>query len=306
MKFTIKILLTIIVLISSCTPTNSIEIIEFNQQKSFQHLKNQISFGPRIPYTEAHEKTVQYITKELDNSGWRTEIQEFTAGSHQGKNVVGKYGYGEPWIILGAHFDTRLISDRELNPEKILTPVPGANDGASGVAVLLELANWLPGILEENLHQNQEFEEGLVQQIWLVFFDLEDNGEIPGYDWILGSTEFVNSLENTPSAAVILDMIGDSNLKIYIESNSDYALSEEIWGYADELGYGEHFIPHVKYSIIDDHTPFLEKGIAAVDIIDFEYAYWHTTQDTIDKVSPESLKVVGDTILEWIQNKRFN
>ncbi len=216
------------------------------------------------------------------------------------------WGEGEPWIIIGAHYDTRLISDRELDPSKLLTPVPGANDGASGVAVLLELARVLPGILEENLHQNQRYDSSSIQQVWLVFFDLEDNGDIPGYDWILGSTEFVKSLEKSPSAAVIIDMIGDSNLKIYIESNSDYDLSEEIWEHASNLGYSEHFIPQAKYSIIDDHTPFLENGIDAVDIIDFEYAYWHTTQDTIDKVSPESLKVVGDTIIEWIQNKRFD
>ena len=194
----------------------------------------------------------------------------------------------------------------ELDANKKLTPGPGANDGASGVAVLLELARVLPGILEENLQQNQIYDDSSVQQVWLVFFDLEDNGDIPGYDWILGSTEFVKSLEEHPSAAVIIDMIGDSNLKIYIEANSNEYLSEEIWEHANKLGYGEQFIPQSKYSILDDHIPFLENGIDAVDIIDFDYAYWHTTQDTIDKVSPESLKIVGDTLLKWIQNKRFD
>ena len=140
----------------------------------------------------------------------------------------------------------------------------------------------------------------------LQIFHLEDNGDIPGYDWILGSTEFVKSLEAHPSAAVIIDMIGDSNLNIYIEANSNEFLSQEIWEHANKLGYGEQFIPQSKYSILDDHIPFLENGIDAVDIIDFEYAYWHTTQDTIDKVSPDSLKVVGDTLLEWIKNKRFD
>jgi Zn-dependent M28 family amino/carboxypeptidase len=304
----INFFLLILILTSSCSTNSSetTETFEFNHNLSFNHLQKQVLFGPRIPGSEAHENTAAYIIGELKNTGWKTEIHEFTVNDHYGKNLIGKWGTGEPWLILGAHYDTRLISDRELSPNNRLTPVPGANDGASGVAVLLELARVLPGILEENLHQNQKFENSGFQNVWLVFFDLEDNGDIPGYDWILGSTEFVKTLENTPSAVVILDMIGDSNLKIYIESNSDYDLSEEIWEQASNLGYSEQFIPKVKYSIIDDHTPFLENGIKAVDIIDFEYAHWHTTQDTIDKVSPESLKVVGDTILAWILNKRFN
>ena len=305
MKNFINISLLLIILTYSCIGNPS-KTAYFDQDASFQHLKNQVLFGPRIPGSEAHKNAINYITGELKKYGWETEIQEFTINDQHGKNVIGKWGAGKPWLILGAHYDTRVISDRELNPNKIQTPVPGANDGASGVAVLLELARVLPGILEANLHQNERFEDFTIQQVWLVFFDLEDNGDIPGYDWILGSTEFVKELESKPSAAVILDMIGDSNLKIYIESNSDYGLSAEIWQHANNLGYSEKFIPQVKYSIIDDHTPFLENGIKAVDIIDFEYAYWHTTQDTIDKVSPESLKIVGDTILDWIQNKRFD
>ncbi len=95
-------------------------------------------------------------------------------------------------------------------------------------------------------------------------------------------------------------MIGDADLNIYYERNSDPAISADIWSQAGELGYGEQFIPVEKYSMLDDHTPFLEAGIPAVDIIDFDYPYWHTTGDTSDKVSAASLKAVGDTIRAWL------
>jgi len=139
--------------------------------------------------------------------------------------------------------------------------------------------------------------------LWLVFFDAEDNGRIEGWDWILGSRAFVDSLQFKPEAAVIVDMIGDADLQIYLERNSDKVLRDEIWQAAAGLGYDEVFIPEEKHSMLDDHTPFLEAGIPAVDIIDFDYPYYHTTQDTPDKVSAESLQVVGDTLLTWIESK---
>ena len=95
-------------------------------------------------------------------------------------------------------------------------------------------------------------------------------------------------------------MIGDADLNIYLEKNSNVAIRTEIWSTAEKLGYGEQFINEEKFSMLDDHTPFLEAGIPAVDIIDFDYPYWHTTQDTPDKVSAESLQAVGDTLLNWV------
>ena len=157
--------------------------------------------------------------------------------------------------------------------------------GVERVAVLLELARSLPGD---------------TVPIWLVFFDAEDNGRIEGWDWILGSREFVKNNPVQPRAAVIVDMIGDADLNIYKEHNSNPALTDEIWEVANGLGYGSKFIPEYKHSMIDDHTPFLEAGIPAVDIIDFDYPYWHTVQDTPDKVSAESLQIVGETLRVWI------
>jgi Zn-dependent M28 family amino/carboxypeptidase len=113
----------------------------------------------------------------------------------------------------------------------------------------------------------------------------------------------VDKLEFRPEAVVIVDMIGDADLNIYIEQNSNSALVNEIWNIAAELGYEQSFIPEPKYSILDDHTPFLQAGIPAVDIIDFDYPYWHTTNDTVDKVSAESLRVVGTTLQEWITRR---
>jgi Zn-dependent M28 family amino/carboxypeptidase len=160
------------------------------------------------------------------------------------------------------------------------------------VAVLLELARVLPN--------------DLPGQIWLVFFDAEDNGHIPGWDWILGSRAFVSLLQDKPDAAIVVDMIGDKDLTIYQEGYSDIELTTKIWGIAQELGYSHIFIPDVKHTILDDHVPFLQAGIPAIDIIDIDYPYWHTVADTPDKVSSQSLQFVGDTLLTYLnlQNRK--
>lgn len=262
----------------------------FDGQRAFEDVRFQTGLGPRIPGSEAHRKIVNWMVSELENQGWQTNIQETEMMDHPVKNVIatrsGKDALHSPWIILGAHYDSRLYADQDPDPTKRSQPVPGANDGASGVAVLLELARTLPPDIPAN--------------VWLVFFDAEDNGNISGWDWILGSQAFVSQLEDKPEAAVIVDMIGDSDLNIYIEQNSDATLTAQIWAQAAELGYASSFIPIPRYSILDDHTPFLRAGIPAVDIIDFDYPYWHTTSDTFDKVSPQSLQTVGDVLTAWL------
>ncbi len=259
---------------------------EFDGGRAMQDVIAQVEFGPRTPGSQAHGQTVAYITSQLENAGWQTQVQETTRMNHSIRNVIARRGNGTPWIILGAHYDTRFFSDQETDPSFQLTPVPGANDGASGVAVLLELARVLPA--------------NLPLEIWLVFFDAEDQGRISDWDWILGSRAFVESLTAYPDKVVIVDMIGDADLNIYQERNSDPALTSEIWEVAASLGYQAYFIPETKYSILDDHTPFLEKGITAIDIIDFDYPYWHTTADTLDKVSSQSLEIVGKTLYHWL------
>jgi Zn-dependent M28 family amino/carboxypeptidase len=263
------------------------QAVKFDGERALRDVEYQVSLGPRTPGSRAHCQTVEWIAAELEQNGWEVEIQESVKMGHTIRNVVGKRGEGgEPWTILGAHYDTRLVADQDPDPEKRSLPVPGGNDGASGVAVLLELARTLPGSLD--------------QEVWLVFFDAEDNGDITGWDWILGSQAFVEQLEGKPDAAVILDMIGDADLNIHLERNSDPALSAEIWAQAAGLGYSSQFIPTPKYGMLDDHTPFLRADIPAVDLIDFDYPYWHTTEDTADKVSARSLQVVGETVGEWL------
>jgi hypothetical protein len=144
----------------------------------------------------------------------------------------------------------------------------------------------------------------MASQVWLVFFDAEDQGRIEGWDWILGSRAFAESLQGTPDSVIIVDMIGDADLNIYYERNSDAELSQAIFETAHELGYADQFIQEEKYSILDDHTPFLELDIPAVDLIDFDYPYWHTTADTADKVSSESLSAVGVTLRHWILQQK--
>lgn len=281
----------------SATPTKIPEPEAFNGERAMQAAAVQLAFGPRTVGSAAHLKTGDWIAHTLRDAGWEVEIQETVYQGQPVRNIIGKRGAGAPWVILGAHYDSRLAADRDPDPQKLAEPVPGANDGASGVAVLLELARVLPGQLENRI------DSGLprANQVWMVFFDSEDNGRLPGWDWILGSRAFVQSLAERPDAAVIVDMIGDADLNVYQEHNSDPRLNQEIWAQAAALGYGELFIPENKHSILDDHTPFLEIGIPAADLIDFDYPYYHTTADTIDKLSPASLKAIGDTLIAWLR-----
>ena len=258
---------------------------DFSGDVAYRHVLAQVEMGPRTPGSEAHNQVTEYIQAELEAHEWPVEFHTATMLGHPIRNVVAKRGEGSPWIIIGAHYDSRFFADEDPDPSMRSEPVPGANDGASGVAVLLELARVLPAELPA--------------EIWLVFFDAEDQGRIEGWDWILGSRAFAESLETEPDAVVIVDMIGDADLNIYQERNSDPELTQQIWSIAQQAGY-EQFIAEPKYSILDDHTPFLERGITAIDIIDFDYPYWHTTADTADKVAPESLEAVGRTLQIWL------
>jgi glutaminyl-peptide cyclotransferase len=258
----------------------------FDGERAYQDVLTQVAFGPRLPGSDAHGQAVAWMQEQLSASGWEVELQETIYQNQPVRNVIAKRGTGRPWIILGAHYDSRFKADSDPDPARRDDPVPGANDGASGVAVLLELARVLPDDLD--------------YEIWLVMFDAEDQGRLPGWDWILGSRAFVEALEEEPDAAVIVDMIGDADLNILMERNSDREITEDIWEVAALRGHGDVFIPELGYSILDDHTPFLEQGIRAIDIIDFDYPYWHTVEDTPDKVSPKSLFAVGDTLLYWL------
>jgi glutaminyl-peptide cyclotransferase len=258
----------------------------FDGQRAYRDVEYQMSLGPRTPGSTAHNQAAAWIATTLSAQGWQIENQRSEMMGHPINNIIARRGSGNPWIIIGAHYDSRMLADHDPDPTKRSLPVPGADDGASGVAVLTELGRTLPS--------------NTPGQVWLVFFDAEDQGNIPGWDWILGSQVVADRLSGKPDAVVVLDMIGDENPQFYLESNSTPSLCKSIWAVADQSGYQDEFIPQNKYSMLDDHTPFLNKGISACDIIDFDYPYWHTTSDTVDKVSPKSLAIVGNVMLKWL------
>ncbi len=260
-------------------PTPTASAGKFDGQRALQHVQAQMSIGPRPTGSDAGRKTGDYIVAQLREQGWQVEEQEFVYLGVPGRNIIGKAGEG-PVAVIGAHYDTRRLADNDPDPSLRTAPVPGANDGASGVAVLLELARTLD-------------KERLRNEVWLTFFDAEDNGRLDGWDFIAGSTEMAGRLTVKPEMVVIADMIGDRDQQIYKEQNSNPELVAKIWDIAARLGYAEVFLPTAKWAMLDDHTPFLQKGIPAVDLIDFDYPYWHTTQDTADKIAPESLERVG-------------
>lgn len=263
-------------------------VSRFDGARALKDVSNQVAFGARTPNSAAHAKTVEYIQRELSLAGWQSEIITAQSGGQTALNILATRNKETPVLLLGAHYDSRLLADNDPTPANQALPVPGANDGASGVAVLLELARTLPAKSTPAA---------------LLFIDIEDNGRIPGWDWILGSRAFAATLPIAPpKAVVIIDMIGDADLNIYMEQNSDAGLTRQIWQTAKTLGYESAFIPQEKYRVEDDHLPFIEKGLRAVDLIDLDYPYWHTTQDTPDKVSAKSLQTVGETLLAWIRD----
>lgn len=264
---------------------------QFDGAQAFAQLEAQMAFGPRWPGSPGHAAVGDFIIAELEALGWQVEEQPLEYRGVEGRNIIGRANEGAgPVIIIGAHYDTRRIADQTPGGVQDELPVPGAVDGASGVAVLLELARTL------DLQQ-------VPAEIWLAFFDMEDNGSggLEGWDWIVGSTQMAENLTVTPQAMVLVDMIGDADQQLYYEGNSDVALRELLWSIAADLGYGDAFIPQLRYTMIDDHVPFVRRGIPAVDIIDFDYPYWHTVEDTTDKASAESLERVGRTIEYWLE-----
>ncbi len=257
----------------------------FNGNRAYADVQTQYAFGPRIPGSDAHARALDWMRSELEAAGWQVDLQQSVMMGHPVQNLVATRGSQTPVILLGAHYDSRLWADNDPNPANRTQPVPGADDGGSGVAVLLELARTLP---EDTV------------PVELAFFDAEDNGKIPGWDWLLGSKAFIANMNSKPREMILLDMVGETGLSIPMEGNSDPALRTSIWDTAAKLGYGKVFIPQVKYNIEDDHLPFIQAGIPSVDIIDIDYTYWHTISDTPDHVSAQSLQIVGDVLWTWL------
>ena len=275
----------------------------FDGRRAYADLEKQCSFGPRVAGTSGHEKAGQFLFEQLKKTTDICRTQEFTvydsaAGMERKMlNIVASYyPDSDRRIMLCAHWDSRPQSDMELDSSKMDLPIPGANDGASGTALLLEIGR----ILKDNRPP---------VGIDIVLFDGEDYGssQWPG-GWFLGSKHFVRSSRGyRPRAAMLVDMIGDSDLLIYREAISEmYSkdLNNYIWKIAGEVG-SDAFVDAVKDTISDDHIPLIGAGIKAIDIIDFHYPYWHTQEDTPDKCSAESLAEVGRVIVAAIFDQRI-
>jgi predicted small lipoprotein YifL len=260
----------------------------FEGERAMAHAVAQCEIGPRPAGSEALVRTRDYIQSVLEAEGWTVVRQD---GEFMGvpiHNVVGVKGEGVARMV-GAHFDTRPVADQD--PTSPTTPIVGGNDGASGVAILLELARTL------------EVPEG--RQVQLAFFDAEDRGNLDGWPFSVGARQMASALPvDRPEAMVVLDMVGDADLQIFRERHSDLALTDVLFATADALGFSENgFYNRDKYTIIDDHLPFLEQGIPAADLIDFDYPYWHTVEDTCDKLGVESLFKVGRVVEVWLEGE---
>lgn len=273
------------VLLLGCSAQPGPALGGFDGDRALQHAQAQCAFGPRPVGSEALARTGDYIISQLDGFGWEVQTQEFEYQGFPIRNMIGRKGEGSV-VILGAHYDTRPLADRD--PQRPEEPIVGGNDGASGVAVLLELARMLGSVQLE-------------KEVWLAFFDAEDRGRIEGWPFSVGARYMAEHLNIMVEAVIVVDMVGDRDQQLYYEGNSDPSLRERLWSLAAELGYEDYFIPEVRHTLTDDHVPFVERGIPAVDIIDFDYPYWHTTKDTCDKISSESLDRVGEVLVRFVQ-----
>ena len=296
----ILIIIVSSILVEGCT----ISVPDFSGESAFHYLEKQCSFGPRNPGSNGHEQCEEYLIHTLSEFADTVFSQPFLQ-SIPGKsdtlemtNIVGIFfGSGTKSLLLGAHWDTRPTADHDVNPERRNKPILGANDGASGVAVLLETAR----ILTQNPHD---------ETIYIVFFDAEDLGiEGNPRSYALGAQFFAKNLPiPKPGNAIVLDMVGDAELHLPIERNS-YAqnptLVKFLWTLADELEL-DAFDKQLQYEIYDDHVPLWEEAqIPAIDIIDFNYPnrwsnFWHTHEDTPIHCSVESLYQVGTLINHYI------
>lgn len=282
---------------SSARPTASPPVaVTFNGERAMDHVKKQLEFGPRPPDTPSLAKTRAYIVNELKSYGLTVSLDEFTAGTPQGEkkmaNIVAEIpGETKTLILITSHYDSKSFQD--------MTFV-GANDPATSVATLLEIGRVL-GSRKEKPKATYR----------LVFFDGEESfcegwsdcGDSESPDNTYGSRHYVsqlrahNELDNM-RAMILLDMMGYKNLELGRDPTSTRWLQDIIWQTGRELGYGKIFVDREEGVGGDDHEPFLRAGLEAVDVIQLtSYPHWHRADDTIDKVSAQSMKIVGDTIL---------
>ena len=265
---------------------------QFSGQKALTHVQRQVDLGPRPPGSEAISKTRQYIDSQLQACGWRVLRQQFVDNTPRGAvefvNLIARFGSATPSFLLCSHYDTKTFENVRF---------VGADDGGSSTGLLLELARILATQPE------------LASKIELVFFDGEEAYEqFSAHDGLYGSRHFADDIAAQGivrqfRGGMLFDMVGDRSLDITLPVDSPAAMARDLFASADALGLRKYFT-YLSGSggITDDHTPLNAMGIPTLDVIDFDYAWWHTPADTTDKLSAESLQIVGSVALYYLVN----
>jgi glutaminyl-peptide cyclotransferase len=276
---------------------------EFVSGTAFEYLRTQVGFGNRIPGTPPHDRMAAWLDSLLRARADTLIVQSWTHVTADDdtlhlRNFVARFNpKATTRLLFLAHWDTRPISDGP-NSKNPKAPVPGANDGASGVAVLLGVADAL---------KRQPPAIG----VDLLFDDGEDYGDFNRHpdDVLMGARYYASHLPPgpTPKYAVLFDLVADKDLKIYQEGNSLTGAPEIVqlvWATARKLGKQAIFVDSPKHTLTDDHVELQKVGIKAIDVVDFDYPSWHTPEDTIDKVSAASLQEVGDLAMALIRQEK--
>jgi hypothetical protein len=289
--------LAVLAFLGGCSSPPPAPPREFDGATAFRYAEAQVAFGPRVPGTEGHRRMAAWLDSLARAKADSVLIQDWVNVTAKGArvplhNVMMRFNpAAADRILFLAHWDTRPTADKAINPEDRNKPIPGANDGASGVAVLLGVADALrktPSSLGVDL----------------LFVDGEDFGSFEdSTETLLGARYYAKNQAPGPKPlfAVLFDMIGDRDLQIYQEGNSLLGapeVVERVWEAAKIAGYSKVFIAAPRHTLVDDHLPLQQAGIRAIDVIDYDYgnnnSLWHTPDDTIDKLSVQSLQAVGD------------
>jgi len=267
--------------------------VSFDGEAALRYAKVQVDFGPRVPGTPGWQKAGDWIVAEMRQRADTVIEQRWWHRLAKGdsipmRNILVRYRpEATDRILYVTHWDTRPIADSETDTVKAKQPIPGANDGASGVGLFVALGD----ILKKTPPK---------VGVDLLFVDGEDYGNFnTNADVLIGSTYFAQHLPSPdykPIFGVLWDMIGDKDLQIYQESNSMEAAPEvvsRVWDAAEKLGYANAFIAQPRYRVTDDHVPLLQAGLRVIDVIDLDYPDHHKLSDTMDKISAKSLSTVG-------------
>lgn len=281
--------------------TSAPSVVEFDGRKAMDYVRAQLAFGPRVPGTAAHREAGDWLVREFGSRADTVLVQAWTHTTADGRrlpmrNVLASFNPSAPRRVLYvAHWDSRPRSEKASDASRRTLPVPGANDGASGVAILLALADALKA-------------KPSAIGVDLLLVDGEDWGDFDSNtDVLIGSRYFAANLPDpdyNPEFGIVWDMVGKPNAQFLYESNSVRAapdVVQRVWGTAAAIGHGAYFPTREYGAIMDDHVPLIEVGLRVIDVIDLDFAHHHTPEDTEDKVSPQTLQAVGDVALAVIR-----